>query len=383
MPADQRLVTLQREGAHITARTSGPAASRAPDSDPEQERGYGHLTSPLRQRGLVCTVEYGLSDYFVHASLPDGSDVIISPPQEPSSKHPPGYPESWLVTRHRSDEPTAYEVIYDSEPDGPHARHRGDITRLLAAVDTRLDQLGVPPRPEPKRFAHDVATDAVLHRAGFVPAVEFGGEHYHRLPSAMTDPEEQRLVVTRAFDMLRADGFDVSCDPDLLEHDMPPPWIPETSLGDRLGFLAKHIQASTHTRDMVANLSEVTAPGDGVLQRVVEILDTTAEWWEGFGEPADHRYAQRLRTIAESFDSYAIELRAIRGDLADRHAVHPRKNRVRENQVAASTPVPPRVRAALAPSPPAAQRCASSALPAPAAGVRPVPPARLSSAPGR
>ncbi|WP_408992990.1 hypothetical protein [Streptomyces sp. 1268] len=383
MPPDQTLVTLQREGAHITARTSGPAASRAPDSDPEQERGYGHLTSPLRQRGLVCTVVYGLSDYFVHASLPDGSDVIISPPQEPSSEYPPGYPESWLVTRHRSDEPAAYEVIYDSEPDGPHARHRGDVTRLLAAVDTRLDQLGVPPRPEPKRFAHDVAANAVLHRAGFVPAVEFGGEHYHRLPSAMTDPEEQRLVVTRAFDMLRADGFDVSCDPDLLEHDMPPPWIPETSLGDRLGFLAKHIQASTHTRDMVANLSEVTAPGDGVLQRVVEILDTTAEWWEGFGEPADHRYAQRLRTIAESLDSYAIELRAIRGDLADRHAVHPRKNRVRENQVAASTPVPPRVRAALAPSPTAAQRCASSALPATAAGVRPVPPARSSSAPGR
>ncbi|MDX3376447.1 hypothetical protein PV390_18775 [Streptomyces sp. ME02-6991-2A] len=254
---------------------------------------------------------------------------------------------------------------------------------MLAAVDTRLDQLGVPPRPEPKRFAHDVAADAVLHRAGFVPAVEFGGEHYHRLPSAMTDPEEQRLVVTRAFDMLRADGFDISCDPDLLEHDMPPPWIPETSLGDRLGFLAKHIQASTHTRGMVANLSEVTAPGDGVLQRVVEILDTTAEWWEGFGEPADHRYAQRLRTIAESLDSYAIELRAIRGDLADRHAVHPRKNRVRENQVAASTPASPRVRAALAPSPTAAQRCASSALPATAAAVRPVPPARPSSAPGR
>lgn len=90
---DQPLVTLQREGARITARTSGPAASRAPDSDPEQERGYGHLTGPLRQRGLVCTVEYGLSDYFVHASLPDGSDVIISPPQEPSSEHPPGYPE--------------------------------------------------------------------------------------------------------------------------------------------------------------------------------------------------------------------------------------------------------------------------------------------------
>ncbi|MFD5983795.1 hypothetical protein [Streptomyces cyaneofuscatus] len=383
MPPDQPLVTLQREGARITARTSGPVASRAPDSDPEQERGYGHLTALLRQRGLVCTVEYGLSDYFVHASLPDGSDVIISPPQEPSSEHPPGYPESWLVTRHRSAEPAVYEVIYDSEPDGPHARHGGDVTRLMAAVDSRLDQLGVPPRPGPKRFAHDVAADAVLHRAGFVPAVEFGGGHYHRLPSAMTDPEEQRLVVTRAFDMLQADGFDVSCDPDLLEHDMPPPWIPETSLGDRLGFLAEHIEASTHTRDMVANLSEVTAPGDGVLQRVVEVLDTTAEWWEGFGEPADHRYAQRLRSIAESLDSYAIELRAIRGDLADRHAVHPGKDRVRANRTAASTPVPPRVSAALTPSPTVAQRRTAPAPPDTAAAVRPAAPTRPSSSPGR
>lgn len=338
---------------------------------------------PLRQRGLVCTVEYGLSDYFVHASLPDGSDVIISPPQEPSGEHPPGYPESWLVTRHRSDEPAVYEVIYDSEPDGPHARHGGDVTRLMAAVDSRLDQLGVPPRPGPKRFAHDVAADAVLHRAGFVSAVEFGGGHYHRLPSAITDPEEQRLVVTRAFDMLQAAGFDVSCDPDLLEHDAPPFLIPESSLGDRVGYLANGIEASTHTRDVVANLSEVTAPGDGVLQRVVEVLDTTAEWWDGFGGPADHRYAQRLRSIAENLDSHAAELRAIRGDLADRHAVHPGKARSRTNQVAASTPAPPRVRAALAPSPTAAQRRTASALPATAAAVRPVPPARPSSTPGR
>ncbi|MYX00756.1 hypothetical protein GTY72_14135 [Streptomyces sp. SID8378] len=199
----------------------------------------------------------------------------------------------------------------------------------------------------------------------------------------MTDLDEERLVVTRAFDMLRADGFDVSCHPDLLEHSMPPPWIPEKSLGDRLGYLAKGIEASTHTRDVVANLSEVTAPGDGVLQRVVEVLDTTAEWWDGFGGPADHRYAQRLRSIAENLDSHAAELREIRSHLADRHAVHPGKGRVRENQVTASTPAPPRVRAALASSPTTAQRRAASAPPATTTAVRPAPPARPSSAPGR
>ncbi|AEW95127.1 hypothetical protein SCATT_27560 [Streptantibioticus cattleyicolor NRRL 8057 = DSM 46488] len=112
-----------------------------------REHGYGHLTGPLRQRGLECTVEYGLSDYIVHAELPDGSSLIISPPQEPPTDHPPGHPESWLVTRGHPDDPAVHEVIYDSEPDGPHARHAGRVPSLLTAIDARLDQLGVPPRP--------------------------------------------------------------------------------------------------------------------------------------------------------------------------------------------------------------------------------------------
>ncbi|MFJ1545207.1 hypothetical protein [Streptomyces sp. NPDC088246] len=112
-----------------------------------QEHGYEHLTVPLRQRGLECTVEYGLSDYIVHAALPDGSSLIISPPQEPPTDHPPGRPESWLVTRGHPDDTTVHEVIYNSEPNGPHARHGGSVPSLLAAIDTRLDQLGVPPRP--------------------------------------------------------------------------------------------------------------------------------------------------------------------------------------------------------------------------------------------
>ncbi|MER7961102.1 hypothetical protein [Streptomyces ardesiacus] len=108
------------------------------------------LCSTLGQRGLECTVEYGLSDYIVHAELPDGSSLIVSPPQEPPSEHPET-PESWMVTRHRSAEPAVYEVIYDSEPDGPHARHGGSVPDLLSAVDARLDQLGVPPRQQQER----------------------------------------------------------------------------------------------------------------------------------------------------------------------------------------------------------------------------------------
>ncbi|MDJ0465728.1 hypothetical protein [Streptomyces sp. H27-C3] len=147
MHPDQSLAPLQREGTAVTAHTSTPLPLHSTASAPEREHGYGHLTVPLRQRGLECTVEYGLSDYIVHVAIPDGSSLIISPPQEPPTDHPPGQPESWLVTRGHPDDDTVHEVIYDSEPDGPHARHGGSVPKLLAAVHARLDQLGVPPLP--------------------------------------------------------------------------------------------------------------------------------------------------------------------------------------------------------------------------------------------
>ncbi|MDT0464754.1 hypothetical protein [Streptomyces gibsoniae] len=148
MNPDQTLATLhQQVGTRITARTSEPLPRQAAAGFSEREHGYGHLTVPLRQRGLEVTVEYGLSDYIVHAVLPDGSALIISPPQEPPTDHPPGHPESWLVTRGHPDNSAIHEVIYDSEPDGPHARHRESVPSLLAAIDARLDQLGMPAQP--------------------------------------------------------------------------------------------------------------------------------------------------------------------------------------------------------------------------------------------
>ncbi|MET7571266.1 hypothetical protein ABZT04_22600 [Streptomyces sp. NPDC005492] len=146
MHADQPLVTIQPEGSRITAPTSGPTPHRAASDPPEREHGYEHLTATLRRRGLECTVEYGLSDYIVHAQLPDGSALLISPPQEPPTDHPPGHPESWMVTRTHPDGSAVHEVLYDSEPDGPQAQHGGSVPSLLAAINVRLDQLDVPQR---------------------------------------------------------------------------------------------------------------------------------------------------------------------------------------------------------------------------------------------
>ena len=148
MHADLPLATVQQEGSRVTARPSEPAPQYTAAAPPEEDHGYGHLTALLRRRGLTCSVEYGLSDYIVHAQLPDGSGLLISPPQEPPTKHPPGHPESWLVTRAHPDNSAIHEVLYDSEPDGPHARHGGSIPSLLAAIDARLEQLGVPRRAD-------------------------------------------------------------------------------------------------------------------------------------------------------------------------------------------------------------------------------------------
>ncbi|MFE2559704.1 hypothetical protein ACFXGT_27480 [Streptomyces sp. NPDC059352] len=210
MHQDNPLITFEREGPHITAWTS-TSPSPAVSEDPKEDHGYDYLTTPLRQRGLEVTVEYGLGDYIVHAALPDGSSLIISPPQEPPSEDPE-FPESWTAIRHRDTGPSVYEEIYDSEPGGPHARYCGSVPSLLAAIDTRLDQLGVPPRPEQQRSSQEHAADAVLHHAGFIAAVSFDGERYHRLPTAVTDPTEQRRAVTRAFAALQEEGFTVLCD---------------------------------------------------------------------------------------------------------------------------------------------------------------------------
>ncbi|MET8714856.1 hypothetical protein ABZV52_17020 [Streptomyces sp. NPDC004735] len=82
-------------------------------------RRHAHITTPLRERGLECDIEFGLSAYIVRVSLPDDSYLIIGPPQEPPSERPPGDPEGWIVTRERnSDRSSYFERIYDSAP--PH-----------------------------------------------------------------------------------------------------------------------------------------------------------------------------------------------------------------------------------------------------------------------
>ncbi|WP_329133230.1 hypothetical protein OG552_15335 [Streptomyces sp. NBC_01476] len=254
--------------------------------------------------------------------------------------------ESWLVTRSGPYDSTVHEVLYNSEPGGPHALNGGSTAPLLAAINARLDQIGLPPRAPSSRLEPFNAADAVLHRAGFVSEVTHRGR-FHHLPAGMTDPVEQRHTVTRTVDMLGAEGFAYAVDADLLDHSLLVRTDNGLSLGDRLDHLTQSLSRAGHTSQAVAVLSELTAPGDGVLDRLTEVLDATADWWEGLGETADPLYATSLRRINRQMGVSTQEIYNLRNTLADRHAEHPL--RARSGPI---TSQEPRVAAALAFSPP-------------------------------
>ncbi|MFF3979746.1 hypothetical protein [Streptomyces sp. NPDC001828] len=154
---------MDADDANATAVRSDPLAP-LPDHHnvntpwwQEQWRRHAHITTPLRERGLPCDVQFGLSAFIVRVSLPDDSHLIISPPQEPASRRPSGDPEGWIVTReHTSGRSSLFERIYDSAPpaypggpEQPQARHGGRAQALIEAIDQRLTELGLLPQSAP------------------------------------------------------------------------------------------------------------------------------------------------------------------------------------------------------------------------------------------
>ncbi|MFI7102752.1 hypothetical protein ACIBK8_25730 [Streptomyces sp. NPDC050161] len=115
---------------------------------------FAPITTPLRDLGLYCEIDFGLSDYHVRVHLSDGSYVVIAPPQEPPEE---GWeigvrgPSYWVAYR-QHDSRDVYELIYSSDPDEPthhlQAAAGGRPGPLLNVVSGRLDTLGLlPARP--------------------------------------------------------------------------------------------------------------------------------------------------------------------------------------------------------------------------------------------
>ncbi|MDX3372369.1 hypothetical protein PV387_41475 [Streptomyces sp. ME02-6987-2C] len=200
-------------------------------------RHHAHITTPLRERGLVCDIEFGLNAYYVYVSLPDDGYLIISPPQEQPSDRQPGTPEGWIVTRNHPDDRALFEIIYDSAPNDdpnapqrPETRHGGSTEPMIEAIDHRLNQLGLLPHSSTPTETPPKLPASTRH-----PTPEPAAPHHSADPTA-----------THVYgDMIRA-------------------------LTDQLNGTESHANAA-------ALLHQILAPADGVLATLGDFFEAAAE----------------------------------------------------------------------------------------------------------
>ncbi|MFJ6783601.1 hypothetical protein [Streptomyces yangpuensis] len=111
--------------------------------DPQWLRAWArfeHVTTPLRQRGLTCDVDYGLDAWIVYAWPPDQDAVVII-----------GSDDGWMVTYETpAEDRSSMTVLYDSRerPDLDGSTHVADlITAVDAHLRTSANALPPPGRP--------------------------------------------------------------------------------------------------------------------------------------------------------------------------------------------------------------------------------------------
>ncbi|MFE1199592.1 hypothetical protein ACFW6E_43965 [Streptomyces olivaceoviridis] len=192
----------------------------------------------------------------------------------------------------------------------------------------------------------DPEAHSVLQRAGFVPVNRLH-ETYHRAPTGLAQDEESHLA-TEAVARLRAVGYHVDCDPAFGTDRRPAQYQP---LGASVAHLAERIRQATSTDEGAEVLTELTAPCDGILDAVEQVLIAVAEFHDGLGVPAAPYTARRLCYLAEArLGVIRTDLVHTRNDLADRHAPHPGRAACpqevrageRERSAVCACPPPPR-----------------------------------------
>ncbi|UIX34375.1 hypothetical protein [Streptomyces sp. GQFP] len=183
---------------------------------------------------------------------------------------------------------------------------------------------------------------SVLERAGFVPVVRLD-ETYHRAPTGLA-PDTENQLATEAVARLRAAGYHVGCDEDFNTGRRPARY---PTLGSSVAHLAEHLREATTTEDAADALTELTAPYDGVLAAIEQVLYAAADFHDGLGAAADPYTARRLR------------------HLADRHTPHPRRS-----TCAGEVPAGERERSAVCACPPPPCTAPVRPPPAVAAGLR-------------
>ncbi|WP_327303647.1 hypothetical protein OG730_08515 [Streptomyces sp. NBC_01298] len=125
-------------------RSMAPLPDHSNTENPEWQQAWANmvfLTTPLRERGMVCDVQQGLQYGLVYAYPPGHDSVFIIGPED----------SGWLVTHQAPAEDwTDFSVVYDSRagstpPASPDAAHGHQLTPLLAAVDAHVARRLRPP----------------------------------------------------------------------------------------------------------------------------------------------------------------------------------------------------------------------------------------------
>ncbi|MGW8697634.1 hypothetical protein ACWGOK_12025 [Streptomyces eurythermus] len=212
--------------------------------------------------------------------------------------------------------------------------------------DRYLTICRVPDSEEVLARDGDLEAHSILQRAGFEPVHRLH-ETYHRAPTGLPRDEETGLA-TEAAARLRAAGYHVDCDADFDTSRRP---ILLLTLGESVADLAERLRQATTTDEAAGILTELTAPGDGILDAVGQVLTAAAEFHDGLGTDSAPYTARRLRYLAEkTLRVIHTDLVHTRNDLADQHAPHPGRTECtqevpageRERSAVCACPPPPR-----------------------------------------
>ncbi|MGW4345330.1 hypothetical protein ACWEL8_09660 [Streptomyces sp. NPDC004690] len=198
---------------------------------------------------------------------------------------------------------------------------------------------------------------SILQHSGFVSVVRVH-EIYHRAPAGLS-PDDEIQLAADAVARLRSAGYHVTCDAEFDADHRPVQYRP---LGGSVLDFAEQIRLATTTDEVAGVITELTAPHDGVLTALNEVLRDLADFCDGLGEAADPATAGRLRYLADEYMRIIhTDLEHTRTELADRHAPHPGRRACtaevpadeRERSATCACPPPPRPLPAPAPRPPA------------------------------
>ena len=158
------------------------------------------------------------------------------------------------------------------------------------------------------RGSSDDLSASLLKHAGFRQIEDWHGRR-HRLPTT-TARTDRASIATHAAEMLRAARYDVDLDPELDSGRLATPTDPHglSTAGQQILRLTDQIRGATSFAEAAEVLDQFLDPDDGVLTRLQEAMEVTAEQIADL-DPDQYE-------LADLFGFASDQLVAVQGDLS-------------------------------------------------------------------